>query len=492
MARCWWVATKQGLNNVMKWANLSVVKESCQQGEALAGFRWKANPFNEYRFQPSLATVAAAGLLLCMSSGALRPQQSSSESHSKEEEELYAAPAVLKSLCGVAIQEWEAAAAAEKIRPSMSSCCRDSKESGMPVLKVNALPLSRAHSIGTEPAALKEPSSSVDAFPSRRGDGCLSRYAIADAAAIAAPAVVNVKVSLGRRHAFFGETAGSGFIIQSDGTILTNAHVVANERRGLYKGALVVTLQDGRNFEGEVVSFDSLSDIAVIKVNSPRPLPTAKLGSSKDLRPGEWVVALGSPLHLQNTVTAGIISCVDRKSSEIGLEGVGTGYIQIDAAINQGNSGGPLVNLDGEVIGINTMKALAADGVSFAIPIDSAIKIVEQLKKHRHVVRPWLGMKMWELTEPRILQLKERRPGFPDVASGVLVTQVIPGSPAARAGVWNDDVIVEFDGMPVTTINQIVEALGDKVGMSFKVVVKRAHGVDATLYVVAEEATPDL
>jgi HtrA serine peptidase 2 len=111
----------------------------------------------------------------------------------------------------------------------------------------------------------------------------------------------------GRRHAFFGETAGSGFIIQSDGTILTNAHVVANERRGLYKGALVVTLQDGRNFEGEVVSFDSLSDIAVIKVNSPRPLPTAKLGSSKDLRPGEWVVALGSPLHLQNTVTAGII-----------------------------------------------------------------------------------------------------------------------------------------------------------------------------------------
>ncbi|CAK9864603.1 unnamed protein product [Sphagnum jensenii] len=470
MARCWWVANKQGLKNVMKWANLSVLKESCQQGEALAGFRWKANPFNEYRFQPSLATAAAAGLMLCTSSGTLRTEQSSSGIVLKN-------PNSLSQLLTDLV---------------LALCEGDSKENGMPILKVNALPLSRAHSIGTEPAALKEPSSSVDAFPSRRGDGCLSRYAIADAAAIAAPAVVNVKVSFGKRHAFFGETAGSGFIIQSDGTILTNAHVVANERRGLYKGVLVVTLQDGRNFEGEVVSFDSLSDIAVIKVNSPRPLPTAKLGSSKDLRPGEWVVALGSPLHLQNTVTAGIISCVDRKSSEIGLEGVGTGYIQIDAAINQGNSGGPLVNLDGEVIGINTMKALAADGVSFAIPIDSAIKIVEQLKKHRHVVRPWLGMKMWELTEPRILQLKERRPGFPDVASGVLVTQVIPGSPAARAGVWNDDVIVEFDGMPVTTINQIVEALGDKVGMSFKVVVKRAHGVDATLYVIAEEATPDL
>jgi hypothetical protein len=177
-------------------SQLSVLKESCQQGEALAGFRWKANPFNEYRFQPSLATAAAAGLLLCTSSGTLRTEHSSAESHSKEEEELYAAPAVLKSLCGVAIQEWEAAA--EKIRPSMSSCCRDSKENGMPILKVNALPLSRAHSIGTEPAALKEPSSSVDAFSSRRGDGCLSRYAIADAAAIAAPAVVNVKVSFGK------------------------------------------------------------------------------------------------------------------------------------------------------------------------------------------------------------------------------------------------------------------------------------------------------
>ncbi|CAM6057797.1 unnamed protein product [Sphagnum tenellum] len=482
MARCWWVANKQGLKNVVKWANLSVLKESCQQGEALAGFRWKANPFNEYRFQPSLATAAAAGLLLCTSSGTLQTEQSSSGIVLKN-------PNSLSQLSISLYLYLECGLLTDLV---LALCEGDSKENGMPILKVNALPLSRAHSIGTEPAALKEPSSSVDAFPSRRGDGCLSRYAIADAAAIAAPAVVNVKVSFGKRHAFFGETAGSGFIIQSDGTILTNAHVVANERRGLYKGALVVTLQDGRNFEGEVVSFDSLSDIAVIKVNSPRPLPTAKLGSSKDLRPGEWVVALGSPLHLQNTVTAGIISCVDRKSSEIGLEGVGTGYIQIDAAINQGNSGGPLVNLDGEVIGINTMKALAADGVSFAIPIDSAIKIVEQLKKHRHVVRPWLGMKMWELTEPRILQLKERRPGFPDVASGVLVTQVIPGSPAARAGVWNDDVIVEFDGMPVTTINQIVEALGDKVGMSFKVVVKRAHGVDATLYVIAEEATPDL
>jgi HtrA serine peptidase 2 len=252
-----------------------------------------------------------------------------------------------------------------------------------------------------------------------------------------------------------------------------------------------VTLQDGRNFEGEVVSFDSLSDLAVIKVNSSRPLPVVKLGTSKDLRPGEWVVALGSPLHLQNTVTAGIISCVDRKSAEIGLEGVGTGYIQTDAAINQGNSGGPLLNLDGEVIGINTMKALAADGVSFAIPIDSAIKIVDQLKKRRHVIRPWLGMKMWELTEPRILQLKERRPGFPNVTAGILVSQVIPGSPASRAGVHNDDVIIEFNGVPVTNINQIVEALGDKVGTSFKMLVKRKDDEQVVLYVTAEEASPD-
>ncbi|OAE34121.1 hypothetical protein AXG93_2891s1460 [Marchantia polymorpha subsp. ruderalis] len=327
---------------------------------------------------------------------------------------------------------------------------------------------------------------------SSRKNVFLTRHAIADAAAKAAPAVVNITVSIGGRGIFFAQTGGSGFIISPDGTILTNAHVVADDGHGPYKGKIVVTMQDGRTFPGEIISYDSLADIAVVKVHSTKPLPTVAFGSSRKLRPGEWVVALGSPLHLQNTVTVGIVSCVDRKSAEMGLRGVHADYIQTDAAINQGNSGGPLLNLDGEVIGINTMKALAADGVSFAIPIDSALKIIAQLKKHGRVVRPWLGMKMLGLTEDIILQLKERDPSFPDVTGGVLVPQVIPGSPAERAGVRPGDVVVEFDGQPVTSIHQIVESLGDRVGVTFKFVVKRSKGGTATLSVVTEEASPSI
>ncbi|CAM6122297.1 unnamed protein product [Calypogeia fissa] len=318
-----------------------------------------------------------------------------------------------------------------------------------------------------------------------------TRHAIADAAAKAAPAVVNITVSIGGRISF-AQTAGSGFIIDPDGTILTNAHVVADESVGPYKGKIVVTLQDGRNFPGEIVSYDVLADIAVIKVHSKKPLPTVEFGSSRKLRPGEWVVAVGSPLHLQNSVTVGIVSCVDRKSTEMGLRGAHADYIQTDAAINQGNSGGPLLNLDGQVIGINTMKALAADGVSFAIPIDSALKIMQQLKKHGRVVRPWLGMKMLGLTEDIISQLRERDSSFPDVKTGVLVPQVIPGSPAERAGVRSGDVILEFDGRPVSTPHQIVEVLEDKVGYPFKLLIKRGKVGSVAISVISEEASPNL
>lgn len=316
----------------------------------------------------------------------------------------------------------------------------------------------------------------------------LTRYTIAEAAAKAAPAVVHITVHLGDMGLFIGEGAGSGVLINPNGTILTNAHVVAGYGNVVYKGKVKVSLQDGRTFDGEVVSFDISSDIAVVKINSKIPLPAAALGSSSKLRPGEWIVALGSPLHLQNSVTVGVISCVERKGSEIGLRGIHGGYIQTDAAINQGNSGGPLLNLDGEVIGINTMKAYAADGVSFAIPIDTAVKVMEQLKKHGRVIRPWLGIKMHELNEHVLLQLKEEDAAFPDVVEGVLVPQVIPGSPAERAGIRAGDVIIQFDGVPITKASQIVDRLGDKVGVSFKVIVKRQHNRQATLTVTSEEA----
>eukprot|EP00246_Nothoceros_aenigmaticus_P012757 TRINITY_DN4095_c0_g1_i1.p1 TRINITY_DN4095_c0_g1~~TRINITY_DN4095_c0_g1_i1.p1 ORF type:complete len:253 (-),score=37.01 TRINITY_DN4095_c0_g1_i1:467-1225(-) len=252
-------------------------------------------------------------------------------------------------------------------------------------------------------------------------------------------------------------------------------------------------MQDGRSFEGKVKSYDTIADIAVIKIQSKTPLPTVELGSSRILRPGEWVVALGSPLHLPNTVTAGIISYVDRKSSELGFRGAArTDYIQTDAAINQGNSGGPLVNLDGEVIGINNMKAVAADGVSFAIPIDTVMKVVEQLEKHGRVIRPWLGLKLLNLTGPIVEQLKEKNPDFPNVSEGVLVPQVLPGSPGNRAGFRSGDVIVRFGGHAVRNVTEIVDILSDKVGVSFDVVVVRVRDNQVTLQVMPEEASSNL
>eukprot|EP01018_Ginkgo_biloba_P025433 Gb_17877 [translate_table: standard] len=323
---------------------------------------------------------------------------------------------------------------------------------------------------------------------------CLTRHSIADAAAKVAPAVVNLTVTQGLRGMFLGRSIGSGTIIDSNGTILTNAHVVAEFTSAgvAHKGKVVVTLQDGRTFDGDVINADFHTDIAVVRIKSKTPLPAAKLGSSSKLRPGDWVIALGCPLFLQNTVTAGIVSCVDRKSSDLGLGGVRREYLQTDCAINEGSSGGPLVNLDGEVIGINTMKALAADGVSFAIPVDSVIKTVEHFKKHGRVVRPWLGLKMLDLNELTIAQLKERDPTFPDVTEGVLVPLVTPGSPSDRAGFHAGDVVVQFDGKPIKSIKEIVEIMGDKVGVAFKVLVKRANNAQVILTIVPEEASPNL
>ncbi|PKA55950.1 Putative protease Do-like 14 [Apostasia shenzhenica] len=327
----------------------------------------------------------------------------------------------------------------------------------------------------------------------RCGSGCLGRDSIANAAAAAGPAVVNISVSRGFHGLMLGKSMGSGTIIDSDGTILTSAHVIVDFEgmRSVSKGKVDVTLQDGREFEGTIVGADIHSDIAVVKIKSKTPLPSAKLGSSSKLRPGDWVVAMGCPLSLQNTVTAGIVSCVDRKSSDLGLGGIRREYLQTDCAINEGNSGGPLVNLDGEIVGINILKVLNADGVSFAVPIDAATKIMEHLLKRGRVIRPWLGLKMLDLNDMVINQLKERDTSFPDVNRGVLVPMVTPGSPAERAGFRPGDVAIEFDGKPVGSIKEIIEIMGDKVGLPIKVVVKRANNKLATLTVVPEEANRD-
>lgn len=323
---------------------------------------------------------------------------------------------------------------------------------------------------------------------------CFGRDTIANAAAKVGPAVVNLSVPQGFNGLTLGKSIGSGTIIDSDGTILTCAHVVVDFQgmRASSKGRVDVTLQDGRSFEGTVVNADLHSDIAIVKITSKMPLPTAKLGNSSKIRPGDWVLAMGCPLSLQNTVTAGIVSCVDRKSSDLGLGGMRREYLQTDCAINVGNSGGPLVNIDGEVVGINIMKVLAADGLSFSVPIDSVSKIIEHFKKRGRVVRPWLGLKMLDLNSMIIAQLKERDATFPDVSRGVLVPMVTPGSPADRAGFRPGDVVLEFDGKPVDSIKEIIELMGDKVGKPLKVVVNRAKDGFVTLEVVPEEANPDM
>lgn len=324
--------------------------------------------------------------------------------------------------------------------------------------------------------------------------GCLGRDTIANAAARVGPAVVNLSVPKGFYGITTGKSIGSGTIIDSNGTILTCAHVVVDfqDMRDSSKGKVDVTLQDGRTFEGTVVNADLHSDIAIVKIKSKTPLPTAKLGSSSKLRPGDWVVAMGCPLSLQNTVTAGIVSCVDRKSSDLGLGGMRREYLQTDCAINMGNSGGPLINVDGEVVGVNIMKVLAADGLSFAVPIDSIAKIMEHFKRSGRVIRPWLGLKMIDLNEMIITQLKERDPKFPNVKEGVLVPMVTPGSPADRAGFHPGDVVIKFDGKPVRSIKEIIEIMGDRVGKPLEVVLKRPNDVVVNLTVIPEEANPDM
>lgn len=189
-----------------------------------------------------------------------------------------------------------------------------------------------------------------------------------------------------------------------------------------------------------------------MRVEPRAPLPTVPLGSSEKLRPGEFVVALGAPAGLSNSVSAGIVSAVHRKRSEIGLRerrgqrGTGIDYIQTDAAINSGNSGGPLCNLDGEVIGINTMKVAGADGIAFAIPIDEVKRVTSQLSRHGRLLRPYLGIKLVELSPQLADELNRRNGGGGGgahvPASGLHVMHVHPGSPAHRAGVRVGDTIV--------------------------------------------------
>jgi serine protease Do len=240
-----------------------------------------------------------------------------------------------------------------------------------------------------------------------------------------------------QKHMFQGQ--GSGFIISSDGYILTNNHVVGDADKVLVK------LLDGREFTAKTIGTDPPTDVAVIKIEA-KNLPVLPLGDSGTLEVGEWVLALGNPFGLSHTLTAGIISALGR--SRIGIADY-EDFIQTDAAINPGNSGGPLINLEGRVIGINTAifsQSGGYMGIGFAIPINLVKEINNQLIEHGSVTRGYIGVTAQDLT-PELVQSF----GLKD-AKGALVAQVIPDSPAQKAGLKQGDVIVKFNGEPVDAI----------------------------------------
>ncbi|WP_254566102.1 HhoA/HhoB/HtrA family serine endopeptidase [Oscillatoria sp. HE19RPO] len=243
---------------------------------------------------------------------------------------------------------------------------------------------------------------------------------------------------------------GSGFIISNDGQILTNAHVVAGA------DTVEVTLKDGRSFTGQVLGTDSVTDVAVVKIEA-NDLPTAVVGDSEQLQPGEWAIAIGNPLGLDNTVTVGIISGTGRSGSQVGVPDKRVNFIQTDAAINPGNSGGPLLNQRGEVIGMNTAIIQGAQGLGFAIPINRAQDIAQQLIANGEVQHPYLGIQMVELTP----ELKNEINNNPNSGltvtedKGILIVRVMPDSPAVRSGIRAGDVIVSINGVQMADANTV-------------------------------------
>jgi Do/DeqQ family serine protease len=263
--------------------------------------------------------------------------------------------------------------------------------------------------------------------------------------------------------------SGSGFIINDHGVILTNAHVVEGTN------TVDVTLKDGRTLEGKVLGTDPVTDVAVVKIEGEN-LPTVKLGNTDTLQPGEWAIAIGNPLGLDNTVTVGIISATGRSSAQVGIPDKRVSFIQTDAAINPGNSGGPLLNQQGEVIGINTAIIQGAQGLGFSIPINTAQNIADQLVAKGKVDHPYLGIQMVTLTSDLQKEINQNpNSGFNVSASeGVLIVQVMPQSPAAQAGLKVGDVITEIDGKPMKEATAIQEAVQNtQVGSPLKVLIRR-------------------
>ncbi len=323
----------------------------------------------------------------------------------------------------------------------------------------------------TQPGAVEArtatPGSNIDKAHGS-GDPISNTSAIADAAARVEPSVVTINTEY-RPQSQFSDTpygysqggtviprgTGSGVILTSDGIIVTNNHVVQNATK------LNVTLQDGREMEGRVLGADPTSDLAVVKVDQ-KDLPAVTLGDSTKLRVGEWVVAVGNPLGVGPTVTAGIVSALHKRGEANDRQPIQSA-IQTDAAINPGNSGGALADIEGRLIGINTAIATnngGSIGIGFAIPVNTVREITDQLIKQGHVVRPWLGIAFGTITDRARASLN-----IPQNVSGVIVGEIIPGGPAEAAGIRPEDVITKIDATAIVKGEDLqTQVQGHKVG----------------------------
>jgi serine protease Do len=272
---------------------------------------------------------------------------------------------------------------------------------------------------------------------------------------------------------------GSGFIISDDGYVLTNAHVVEDADE------VTVTLTDRREFKAKVLGADKRSDVALLKVDA-RNLPSLRIGDSDKIRVGEWVIAIGSPFNLENTVTAGIISAKSRDTGEY------LPLIQSDVAVNPGNSGGPLINMRGEVIGINSQIATLSggyNGISFAVPIDEGMRVADQIKKTGKVTRGRIGVQISEVTRDVADSLGLGR------AHGAEVAMVEPGGPAEKGGIRVGDIILKFNGQDIDKSTDLPRLVGGaKVGSRATVTVwRRGSRIDVPVTVAElqdEEAAP--
>ena len=275
------------------------------------------------------------------------------------------------------------------------------------------------------------------------------------------PSVVNISEVKNIKDAYMHvhpvPGVGSGFVIDKDGYILTNAHVI------LGSSEITVTLEDGRSFPGKVKGIDTIMDLAVLKIDAD-DLPIPEMAKNNNLKIGQMAVAIGSPLGLMGgpTVTAGVVSALNRSiQTEITYM---EGLIQTDAAINPGNSGGPLISSSGVVIGVNSAIIPFAQGIGFAIPIQPALWIAEQLRDHGEIVRPWISMNAMDVN-PKLVAFYNL-----PTDKGVVITNVVPGSEAEKSGIEMADIIIKMDDIDINNVRDMIKVMnkhkvGSKINM---------------------------